>query len=141
MKPQIAELLSAAIEALKSQNLLPADLEASIQVDNTRDKAHGDLATNLALTLAKPARKSPRDIATALVAALPASELVKKVEIAGPGFINFYLSDASTNTLLRAVLEQKEQYGRSNEGAGRKVQVEFVSANPTGPLHIGHGLA
>ena len=139
MKPQIAELLSAAIEALKSQNLLPADLEASIQVDNTRDKAHGDLATNLALTLAKPARKSPRDIATALVAALPASELVKKVEIAGPGFINFYLSDASTNTLLRAVLEQKEQYGRSNEGAGRKVQVEFVSANPTGPLHIGHG--
>ncbi|MFP6789201.1 MAG: arginine--tRNA ligase [Thalassolituus sp.] len=139
MKPQIAELLSAAIEALKSQNLLPADLEASIQVDNTRDKAHGDLATNLALTLAKPARKSPRDIATALVAALPASELVKKVEVAGPGFINFYLSDASTNTLLRAVLEQKEQYGRSNEGAGRKVQVEFVSANPTGPLHIGHG--
>ena len=139
MKPQIAELLSNVVATLKSQDVIPAELEPRINVENTRDKAHGDLATNLAMMLAKPAQKNPRELAQLIVDALPASELVEKVEIAGPGFINFYLSDASTNSLIKAVLEQKEQYGRSNEGAGRKVQVEFVSANPTGPLHIGHG--
>ncbi|WP_430460428.1 arginine--tRNA ligase [Thalassolituus sp. LLYu03] len=139
MKPQIAELLSAAVTALKSQGALPADLEPRIQIENTRDKAHGDLATNLAMMLAKPAGKNPRELAQALVDALPVNNLVAKVEIAGPGFINFYLSDASTASLVKAVLEQKDTYGRNNDGAGRKVQVEFVSANPTGPLHIGHG--
>ncbi|ASP38246.1 arginine--tRNA ligase [Bacterioplanes sanyensis] len=139
MKPQIAELLSAAVANLKSEDVLPQDLEPRIQVDNTRDKAHGDLASNLAMMLAKPAGKKPRELAQLLCDALPASELVEKVEIAGPGFINVYLSDASTSSLVKTVLEQKNQYGRSDEGAGRKVQVEFVSANPTGPLHIGHG--
>jgi arginyl-tRNA synthetase len=139
MKPQISELLSAAVGVLKDQNLLPADLAPRIQVDNTRDKAHGDLATNLAMMLAKPAGKNPRELAQLLVEALPESSLVNKVEIAGPGFINFYLSDESTSSLVRAVLEQKTNYGRSNVGEGKKVQVEFVSANPTGPLHIGHG--
>jgi len=139
MKPQIAELLSSAVASLKAQGTLPADLEPRIQIDNTRDKAHGDLATNLAMMLAKPAGKNPRELAQLLVDALPANTLVEKVEIAGPGFINFYLSDASTASLVKAVLEQKEAYGRNNDGAGRKVQVEFVSANPTGPLHIGHG--
>ncbi|MCA6060498.1 arginine--tRNA ligase [Thalassolituus sp. ST750PaO-4] len=139
MKPQIAELLSAAVASLKAQGTLPADLEPRIQIDNARDKAHGDLATNLAMMLAKPAGKNPRELAQLLVDALPANTLVEKVEIAGPGFINFYLSDASTASLVKAVLEQKEAYGRNNDGAGRKVQVEFVSANPTGPLHIGHG--
>ncbi|WP_419811923.1 arginine--tRNA ligase [Bacterioplanoides sp.] len=139
MKPQIAELLSTVVATLKAQEVIPAELEPRINVENTRDKAHGDLATNLAMMLAKPAKKNPRELAQLIVDALPESELVEKVEIAGPGFINFYLSDASTNSLIKAVLEQKEQYGRSNEGAGRKVQVEFVSANPTGPLHIGHG--
>lgn len=139
MKPQIAELLSQAIQVLQQNETLPSDVQPKIQVDNTRDKAHGDLATNLAMTLAKPAKKNPRELAQLIVDALPASSLVTKTEIAGPGFINFYLSDASTQTLLRAVLEQKAAYGRNNSGAGRKVQVEFVSANPTGPLHIGHG--
>lgn len=139
MKPQIAELLSTVVATLKAQEVIPAELEPRINVENTRDKAHGDLATNLAMMLAKPAKKNPRELAQLIVDALPESELVEKVEIAGPGFINFYLSDASTNSLIKAVLEQKDQYGRSNEGAGRKVQVEFVSANPTGPLHIGHG--
>ncbi len=139
MKPQIAELLSTAVAELKSQGIVPQELEPRIQVDNTRDKAHGDLASNLAMMLAKPAGKNPRELAQLVCDALPASELVDKVEIAGPGFINFYLSDASTSSLVRTVLEQKQQYGRSNDGAGRKVQVEFVSANPTGPLHIGHG--
>lgn len=139
MKPQIAELLNAAVNILKEQNILPADLEPRIQVDNTRDKAHGDLATNLAMMLAKPAGKNPRELAQLLVDAIPASSLVEKTVIAGPGFINFYLSEESTTSLIQAVLEQKEKYGHSNVGEGRKVQVEFVSANPTGPLHIGHG--
>ena len=139
MKPQIAELLSAAVTNLKSQDVLPADLEPRIQVENTRDKSHGDLATNLAMMLAKPAGKNPRELAQLLVDAIPQNSLVDKVDIAGPGFINFFLSDASTASLVQAVLEQKEDYGRNNDGAGRKVQVEFVSANPTGPLHIGHG--
>lgn len=139
MKPQIAELLSAAVTTLKTQGTLPADLEPRIQIENTRDKAHGDLATNLAMMLAKPAGKNPRELAQLLVAALPVNTLVAKTDIAGPGFINFYLSEASTTSLVQAVLEQREQYGRNNDGAGRKVQVEFVSANPTGPLHIGHG--
>ena len=139
MKPQIAELLSAAVSVLKEQNVLPADLEPRIQVDNTRDKAHGDLATNLAMMLAKPAGKNPRELAQLVVDALPESSLVEKTEIAGPGFINFYLSDESTSSLVKAVLDQKNDYGRSDVGQGKKVQVEFVSANPTGPLHIGHG--
>ncbi len=139
MKPQIAELLSAAVTTLKTQGTLPADLEPRIQIENTRDKAHGDLATNLAMMLAKPAGKNPRELAQLLVAALPVNTLVAKTDIADPGFINFYLSEASTASLVQAVLEQREQYGRNNDGAGRKVQVEFVSANPTGPLHIGHG--
>ena len=86
MKPQIAELLNAAVNVLKEQNILPADLEPRIQVDNTRDKAHGDLATNLAMMLAKPAGKNPRELAQLLVDAIPASSLVEKTVIAGPGF-------------------------------------------------------
>lgn len=139
MKSQIIELLEAAVQTLKTQDILPADFAASIHLENTRDPAHGDLATNLAMTLAKAARQKPRDLAEKVIAALPASSAVSKVEIAGPGFINFYLSAASTHNLVANVLEQQQNYGRSNAGAGQKVQVEFVSANPTGPLHIGHG--
>ena len=105
MKPQIAELLSAAVTTLKTQGTLPADLEPRIQIENTRDKAHGDLATNLAMMLAKPAGKNPRELAQLLVAALPVNTLVAKTDIAGPGFINFYLSEASTTSLVQAVLE------------------------------------
>ncbi|MGB1092862.1 MAG: arginine--tRNA ligase, partial [Oceanobacter sp.] len=139
MKAIISELLTSAISQLKADQVLPDDFEPRIQIENTRDKAHGDLATNLAMMLAKPARKKPRDLADLLVNALPESDAVEKVEIAGPGFINFFLSQASTNSLVKTVLEQKDAYGRNQSGAGKKVQVEFVSANPTGPLHIGHG--
>lgn len=139
MKPQIIELLSAAITTLQGDGVLPSELNVSIQVENTRDKAHGDLATNLALMLAKPAAKNPRELAQLIVQALPNSALVEKTDIAGPGFINFYLSDASTQALITQVIEQGERYGHNSTGAGRLVQVEFVSANPTGPLHIGHG--
>lgn len=139
MKSQLAELLAQAVAALKDQAVIPAELEPRIQLENTRDKAHGDLASNLAMMLAKPAGKNPRALAELLVAAIPENNVVTKVEIAGPGFINFFLSEASTTSIVQNVLEQAEKYGHNQVGAGRKVQVEFVSANPTGPLHIGHG--
>ncbi|WP_305856198.1 arginine--tRNA ligase [Balneatrix alpica] len=139
MKEYIAKLIQAALTSLQQAGTLPADLEVQPQVDATRDKAHGDFASNIALVLAKPARRNPRELAQALVAALPADEQVVKVEIAGPGFINFYLSQASTSAIVAKVLSEGESFGRSQAGAGHKVQVEFVSANPTGPLHVGHG--
>lgn len=139
MKEQIALLLNGAIEALKADGKLPADLEPNIQVENTRDKAHGDLATNLAMTLAKPARQNPRAIAEMILQALPASTVVDKAEIAGPGFINFFVNDAAIYSVVADVLEQTDQFGRSKPTSDDRVQVEFVSANPTGPLHVGHG--
>lgn len=139
MKSQLAELLAQAVVVLKTQDVIPADLEPRIQLENTRDKAHGDLASNLAMMLAKPAGKNPRALAELLVAAIPENNVVTKVDIAGPGFINFFLSEASTTSIVKNVLAQAEKYGHNQAGAGQKVQVEFVSANPTGPLHIGHG--
>ena len=139
MKEQIALLLNGAIEALKADGQLPADLEPNIQVENTRDKAHGDLATNLAMTLAKPARQNPRAIAEMILQALPASTVVDRAELAGPGFINFFVNDAAIYSVVSDVLEQTDQFGRSKPTSDDRVQVEFVSANPTGPLHVGHG--
>lgn len=139
MKQVIAGLIDSALKTLIENGTLPDDVQPNIMVENTRDKSHGDYASNIALTLAKPARCNPRQLAEKLVEALPQSDNLTRTEIAGPGFINFFISEASTSSLLTTILEQKENYGRNNEGAGRKVQVEFVSANPTGPLHIGHG--
>lgn len=139
MKQQIAQLLEAAADTLKQQNIIPADHPIRINVDNTRDKAHGDLASNLALTLAKPCQSSPRAVAEQLIAALPENSFVKQVEIAGPGFINFYLAAESSAEIVNEILTQGERFGCNDSGHGKKVQVEFVSANPTGPLHVGHG--
>ncbi len=108
-------------------------------IERTRDSAHGDFATNAALQLAKAAKRKPRELAQAIVAALPASDIVSKVEIAGPGFINFYLSPAAYHAELLRIADAGAAYGRSQLGGGRRVIVEFVSANPTGPLHVGHG--
>lgn len=139
MKQIIAELIDSALKSLIESGTLPADVQPKIMVENTRDKSHGDYASNIALTLAKAAKTNPRALAEAITTALPASDNLTKTEIAGPGFINFFISGASTSNLVKTILEQKAQYGRNNDGAGKKVQVEFVSANPTGPLHIGHG--
>ena len=108
-------------------------------IERTRDKSHGDFATNIALVLAKQAGLKPRELAQQIVDALPAAPEIAKVEIAGPGFINFYLSPTAYHAVVREALAQGHAYGRSTLGAGRKVLVEFVSANPTGPLHVGHG--
>ena len=139
MKQEIEQLLKQAVRGLQAGGLLPEDITLKIVVERTRQKEHGDFASNLALMLAKSAGKPPRELAEQLVKALPASEVVSKTEIAGPGFINFFLrSDAQLN-VIGQVLEEGERYGCSTVGANRKLQVEFVSANPTGPLHVGHG--
>ena len=142
MKAFISEYLDLIVAQLKSDQLLPEDFQPRIQIDNTKDKAHGDLACNLALMAAKPAGKKPRDLAEIIVQRLQANtdfcQKVSKMEIAGPGFINFFLSQATLTSVVSQVLED-EAFGQSNVGQGEKVQIEFVSANPTGPLHIGHG--
>ncbi len=139
MKSLLTQLLSDAVQTLQTQGDIPQDADISIGLERTRDRQHGDFASNLAMVLCKQARSKPRDLAEKLVAALPASEQVTQVEIAGPGFINFYLAPAAYYAAIRQIHTQQEQYGRSDIGQGKSVQVEFVSANPTGPLHVGHG--
>ncbi|MGD8926122.1 MAG: arginine--tRNA ligase, partial [Thioalkalispiraceae bacterium] len=139
MKEIIADVLLQSFVACQQAGTIPGDLAPNIQVDRARDKSHGDFATNLAMTLAKPAQKKPREIAESLVANLPVSDVIEKVEIAGPGFINFYLKADAQFSVIPEVLNSGEQYGRCDIGNNKKIQIEFVSANPTGPLHVGHG--
>ncbi len=139
MKAQLNQLISQAVEALKASGVLPADLAVQAHLERTRDPSHGDFATNLAMRLAKPAGCKPRDLAQQLIDALPEADFVSKVEIAGPGFINFHLEAAAAQDIVKTILARGSEYGRSEVGGGKKVQVEFVSANPTGPLHVGHG--
>ena len=140
MKEPLRELVLQAIKTLQGDAILPADLNVpGFVIERARSREHGDFACNVAMLLAKPARTKPLELAEKLVAALPANALVAKVEIAGPGFINFYLDPAAYHTEVRRVLDLGDAYGRSVVGAGRTVGVEFVSANPTGPLHVGHG--
>jgi arginyl-tRNA synthetase len=138
MKDTIAGLLGEALNTVIAER--GAAIEApDVQIERTRDPSHGDLASNLALAAAKRLGMAPRALAEALCAALPDNDAVARTEIAGPGFINFFLSRDSQAGVIRQVLEQGPRYGHSTEGRGRRVQVEFVSANPTGPLHVGHG--
>ncbi|WP_342595193.1 arginine--tRNA ligase [Salinicola lusitanus] len=139
MKETITQLLDTAVATLQGAGELPADLSPAIKVDPTRDKAHGDYATNLALVLAKPAGCKPRDLADKLIAALPENDAIRRTEIAGPGFINFFAATDAIAGIVSQILDAGDTFGRSLIGAGEKVQVEFVSANPTGPLHVGHG--
>jgi len=137
MKSSIRDLVATALEQLVADGVLPAASEPVIE--RARDAAHGDFATNAAMVHSKAAGLKPRDLAQRLVDALPAADLVADVEIAGPGFINFRLSGTAYHAVVPQVLEQGMRFGRSELGRGRRVQVEFVSANPTGPLHVGHG--
>ncbi|MDX9766291.1 MAG: arginine--tRNA ligase [Ectothiorhodospiraceae bacterium] len=139
MKTKLQALLDAAVETLRRDGVLPPDLVVDTQLTRTRDKTHGDFASNVAMQLAKPARRSPRDIAQAIVERIGTDDVVAKCEIAGPGFINFFLSADARLAVVPLVLKTGSDYGRSHFGRGRRVQVEFVSANPTGPLHVGHG--
>jgi arginyl-tRNA synthetase len=139
LKYQIEQLVQAALDTLPA-DVLPADITRPVvEVERARDAAHGDFATNIALQLAKPARRNPRQLAQAILAALPSSELVERVEIAGPGFINFHLAAQAYVQELSRISTLGASYGYGTGGAGERVVVEFVSANPTGPLHVGHG--
>ncbi len=140
LKLALTRLIGDAVGRAAARNSWGDVKPQSIEVTASREEAHGDFASNVAMILASQLKTNPRKIAAALVADLgDGGGLVEKVEIAGPGFINFFLRDSVWPSLLEAVDEAGERYGRSALGAGRKVQVEFVSANPTGPLHIGHG--
>jgi arginyl-tRNA synthetase len=140
VKDALHELVFKAIQTLQSDGTLPEGVETPhFVIERTRSREHGDFATNAAMLMAKPARAKPRDLAEKLVAALPANPLIGKVEIAGPGFINFFLAQDAYHAEVRRILAVGDAYGRSHDGAGKTVGVEFVSANPTGPLHVGHG--
>ena len=139
MKNTIQTLLTQALSSLKTSGVIASDVSPNIQLSRTKDPSHGDFACNLAMMLAKPAKKNPRELAQLLIDALPTHADLDKVEIAGPGFINFFIAQSNTLSIINSINTQAETYGLSNIGGGRKVQIEFVSANPTGPLHVGHG--
>jgi arginyl-tRNA synthetase len=139
MKAEVARILAEAIDVLPELRDAVGSLSIESTLERTRDASHGDFASNLAMRLAKPARRSPRDLAAAIVEKLPVTDQLDRVEIAGPGFINFHLSAAAFNAELVRVLEQGEEYGRRALRAEPRILLEFVSANPTGPLHVGHG--
>ncbi|HRB20582.1 MAG TPA: arginine--tRNA ligase [Nitrosomonas sp.] len=133
-KTHFVELFQTALDALKISEKLPA-----IELTRTKQASHGDYSCNLAMHLAKTMRKSPREVAQNLIDHLPVSPILEKIEIAGAGFINLFIKDSAKQRYLQHILTSKERYGSCNYGQGKKVQIEFVSANPTGPLHVGHG--
>jgi arginyl-tRNA synthetase len=134
VKTQLTKLLQQALDSVA-----PSATDTPIHLERPRDPTHGDFATNLAMQLAKALKKNPREIAQQLMNELPMSTLVTKADVAGAGFINFTLDAGAKTRVVKAVLAEGENFGRSTLGGWQKVQVEFVSANPTGPLHVGHG--
>ncbi len=139
MKSIVAKLVQDALATLPELADAAADLALETTVERTRDPSHGDFATNVAMRLAKPAGMKPRELAAKIVAAFPASDDVEKVNIAGPGFINIHLSAAALHAEVAAILAQNVCYGRQPQKQTPRILLEFVSANPTGPLHVGHG--
>jgi arginyl-tRNA synthetase len=138
-KFHLAELFAQALREVAPEFANNGAVPTEILIERPKLAAHGDYACNLAMQLAKPLRKSPRDIAQALISALPESGVIDKMEIAGAGFINVFITTAAKQGVVRDILQAGAGYGHIHLGAGRKVGVEFVSANPTGPLHVGHG--
>jgi arginyl-tRNA synthetase len=134
LKQIITDLLLVA-----AKTLIEDTANLNIVLERPKSAEHGDFATNIAMQLAKPLRQNPRAVAESLIKALPSSEYIAKVEIAGAGFINFFLNAQSKQTIVKQVLKAGADFGKNTNGQGQKVQVEFVSANPTGPLHVGHG--
>ena len=139
MKHHLESLIAEAIKSLRAAKTVPADVMPVIEVERARAKEHGDFASSIALSLAKSVRLKPRDLAQHIAAALPPSDRVTRVEIAGPGFINFHLRPDAYHDAVRTALAEGPNYGHSSFGGNRRIQMEYVSANPTGPLHVGHG--
>jgi len=137
LKETIENLIDHALDQLIADGMIES--KPALQITRAKDAAHGDFTCNVAMMLAKQAGKPPRDIAQAVIDAIDADPSIEKIEIAGPGFINFFLAQASTLNIIKDILAGGENFGRSNAAKNQKVQIEFVSANPTGPLHVGHG--
>lgn len=133
MKKQITEIVQQAVFSLK------LDDTPDVQIERTRDKQHGDFACNIAMQLAKKLKKNPRELAQAIIDAMPKSELIKEVSIAGPGFINIFVQPSVYHQLIKEVIKTGSEFGKSDIGQGQKVHMEIVSSNPTGPIHVGHG--
>ena len=138
MKDQLQDLIKKCIQDLISKGIL-IEMPPNVRLDHTKDNSHGDYATNIALMLSKQAKMNPVDLAKIIVDQLEESSFIKKIEIAGPGFINFFISDESSSSVVSEIIDQGALYGSSEIGQGKKVLLEYVSANPTGPLHVGHG--
>ena len=135
----LASLFDSAIQVLKTDGELPADWQNNSQITRTKDASHGDFASNIALTAAKAAKANPRQLAEKIVNALPENQDIRQVEIAGPGFINVFLNSDAKFAVLDDIFNLQESFGLSKQFDGQKIQVEFVSANPTSSLHVGHG--
>lgn len=142
MKDKVSALIKAALATLAAQHVIEAqDIPTEIKIDRTKDPKHGDLASNIAMVLAKKANMNPRQFAELLVNELSKADGVTNVEIAGPGFINFTLAKDVHTQVISDIISQKDQFGTSNHGKDQPIHIEYVSANPTGPLHVGHGRA
>ncbi len=139
MKEELADLLRQALQSLADSESLSLPETVDIQLERGRGSGHGDYASNLAMRLARPAGKPPRELATALVERLPVHPHVDRAEVAGPGFINFFITRDAANAVIERIHREGNAFGRCQHGAGERVIIEFVSANPTGPLHVGHG--
>ena len=138
MKDQLQDLIKKCVQDLISKGIL-IEMPPNVRLDHTKDNSHGDYATNIALMLSKQAKMNPVDLAKIIVDQLEESSFINKIEIAGPGFINFFISDESSSSVVSEIIDQGALYGSSEIGQGKKVLLEYVSANPTGPLHVGHG--
>ncbi|MDX1481083.1 MAG: arginine--tRNA ligase [Woeseiaceae bacterium] len=139
MKTRIAELVDDALSRVPELDDVPERSSTTTTVERARDPRHGDFATNIAMRLAKSAGRNPRDLAAAIIEALDDSDLIEKVDVAGPGFINFFVSERAFHEELQAIIESGAAYGRQATRESPRILLEFVSANPTGPLHVGHG--
>ncbi len=139
MKKLVEETISHALDALIEQEIIPADAKQRLHVERARDRQHGDFASNIAMVLAKPAKLNPRELAGKLIDLMMPTQGLDSISVAGPGFINFTLAKDTQSAVIDVIRTAGTAYGRSDLGAKEKVMVEFVSANPTGPLHVGHG--
>ena len=139
MKRTVEQLIEHALLALKQTGIIPPEQAVDFKVERTTDPAHGDFATNVALILAKPCAMAPRKVAELLLPAIGSHDLLERVEIAGPGFINFFMRTTQRSQIIETILREADAFGTSDFGQGSRVLLEFVSANPTGPLHVGHG--
>ena len=134
MKTQLASIISLALDQILDDSSI-----IDIHIERPKTLEHGDYSTNIALQLTKILKKNPREIAQLIIEKIGLDPSIDRLEIAGPGFINFYLSAAGKSSIIKNIFTQSINYGHNEAGKNQKLQVEFVSANPTGPLHIGHG--